>query len=97
MNLNKLKKLSGDASFRHFYRSRNSIIVYCIKNKRSNLLDYVKSKSEFENYDFEASGLNFLVDLLTYNTQYSAYYLNQVASEIWMSAGIGEERFNMAK
>ena len=40
MNLNKLKKLSGDASFRHFYRSRNSIIVYCIKNKKSNLLDY---------------------------------------------------------
>ena len=40
MNLNKLKKLSGDASFRNFYRSRNSIIVYCIKNKKSNLLDY---------------------------------------------------------
>ena len=40
MNLNKLKKLSGDASFRHFYRSRNSIIVYCVKNKKSNLLDY---------------------------------------------------------
>ena len=40
MNLNKLVKLSGDASFRHFYRSRNSIIVYCIKNKKSNLLNY---------------------------------------------------------
>ena len=40
MNLNKLKKLSGDASFRNFYRSRNSIIVYCVKNKKSNLLDY---------------------------------------------------------
>ena len=51
---------------------------------RNNLVDYVKSKSEFENYDFEASGLNFLVDLLTYNTQYSAYYLNQVASEMFL-------------
>ena len=40
MNLNKLKKLSGDASLRHFYRSRNSIIVYCDKNKKNNLLDY---------------------------------------------------------
>ena len=40
MNLNKLVKLSGDASFRHFYRSRNSIVVYCVKNKKSNLLDY---------------------------------------------------------
>ena len=40
MNLNKLVKLSGDASFRYFYRTRNSIIVYCTKNKKSNLLDY---------------------------------------------------------
>ena len=40
MNLNKLKKLSGDASFRNFYRSKNSIIVYCDKNKKNNLLDY---------------------------------------------------------
>ena len=40
MNLNELVKLSGDASFRHFYRSRNSIIVYCVRNKKSNLLDY---------------------------------------------------------
>ena len=38
MNLNKLKKLSGDASFRNFYRSKNSIIVYCVRNKKSNLL-----------------------------------------------------------
>ena len=40
MNLNKLKKLSGDESFRHFYRTKNSIIVFCNKNKKSNLLDY---------------------------------------------------------
>ena len=40
MKLNKLKKLSGDASFRNFYRGKNSIVVYCIKNKKSNLLYY---------------------------------------------------------
>lgn len=51
---------------------------------RKNLIDYVKNNSEFKDYDFEASGLNFLVDLLTYNTQYSAYYLNQVASEMFL-------------
>ena len=37
MNLNRLKKLSGDASFRYFYRSRNGIIVFCDKNKKSNI------------------------------------------------------------
>ena len=40
MNLNSLKKLSGDASFRNFYRNKNSILVYCKKEKKSNLLIY---------------------------------------------------------
>lgn len=44
MNLNKIKKLSGDASFRIFYRkkynNRSSIIIYCKKEKKSNLLIY---------------------------------------------------------
>ena len=41
MNLNKYKLLSGDASFRKFYRtSNNSIIVFCKKNKYSNLIVY---------------------------------------------------------
>ena len=40
MNLNNSKKLAGDASFRSFYRSKRSIIVYCEKNKKSNLLEY---------------------------------------------------------
>ena len=44
MILNKLKKLSGDASFRSFYRNKNlkrsSVLVYCKKRKKSNLVIY---------------------------------------------------------
>ena len=40
MNLNSLKKLSGDASFRNFYRNKNSILIYCKKEKKNNLLIY---------------------------------------------------------
>ena len=44
MNLKNLKKLSGDASFRSFYRKKNykqsSIIVFCKKQKKSNLVIY---------------------------------------------------------
>ena len=42
MNLNKLKKISGDASFRTFYRNKNSIIVYCKKS-----IDHGFMMSEF--------------------------------------------------
>ena len=41
MNLNKIKLLAGDASFRKFYRSsNNSIIVFAKKNKHVNLIVY---------------------------------------------------------
>ena len=40
MNLNKLVALSGDASFRKFYRNKNSIIVFCKKDRKKNLLIY---------------------------------------------------------
>ena len=44
MNLKNFKKLSGDASFRFFYRKKNykqsSIIVFCKKQKKSNLVIY---------------------------------------------------------
>ena len=40
MNLNNLVKLSGDASFRKFYRAEKSIIVFCKKEKKNNLLIY---------------------------------------------------------
>ena len=40
MNLNHYKKLSGDASFRSFYRSNKSVIVYSKKDPKINLLIY---------------------------------------------------------
>ena len=40
MNLSKLKSLSGDASFRKFYRYKNTIIVVSKKDTRKNLLIY---------------------------------------------------------
>ena len=40
MNLNHCKKLSGDASFRSFYRSNKSVIVYSKKDPKINLLIY---------------------------------------------------------
>ena len=40
MNLNSLIKLSGDASFRKFYRSNKSVEVFCQREKKNNLLIY---------------------------------------------------------
>ena len=40
MNFKNLKLISGDASFRKFYKGKKGLIVHSIKEKKSNLLIY---------------------------------------------------------
>ena len=52
---------------------------------KSNLISYLKrSDSPFKDVDFEGSNINNLVDVLSYNTYINSFYLNMVASEMFM-------------
>lgn len=51
---------------------------------KTNLKNYLRSQSEFEDYDFEGSGMSVLLDVLAYNTHYMSYYLNMVGNEMFM-------------
>lgn len=51
---------------------------------KDNLKDFLKSQSEFTDYDFEGSGMSVLLDLLAYNTYYNGFYLNMVANEAFL-------------
>jgi len=53
---------------------------------KSNLKDFLKQQSEFQDYDFEGAGLNILLDILAYNTHYNAYYLNMIANESFLDS-----------
>ena len=55
---------------------------------KTNLKSYLKQQSEFQDYDFEGSGLDVLVNLLAYNTHYNAYYLNMVANEAFLDTAL---------
>ena len=55
---------------------------------KTNLKAFLKQQNEFTDYDFEASGLNVLLDILAYNTHYNAYYLNMVANEAFMDTAV---------
>ena len=48
---------------------------------KQNLKNYLKQQTEFNDYDFDGSGLNVLLDVLAYNTHYNAvaahYSLNE--------------------
>ena len=39
---------------------------------KNNLKNFLKQQTEFNDYDFEGSGLNLLLDVLAYNTHYNA-------------------------
>ena len=55
---------------------------------KTNLKDFLKQQSEFQDYDFDGAGLNVLLDILAYNTHYNAYYTNMVANESFLDSAL---------
>ena len=68
------------------------------KDIKKNIIAYMKNDPTFVDYDFEASGLNTLMDILSYNTHYTSYYLNMVANEMFLdTARLRENVVSRAK
>jgi hypothetical protein len=51
---------------------------------KNNLKTYLRSQTEFQDFDFEGSGMGVLLDILAYNTHYMGYYLNMTANEMFL-------------
>ena len=65
---------------------------------KSNLKTYLSSQSQFQDYDFEGSGMNVLLDVLAYNTHYMGYYANMAVNEMFIdSASLRESVVSHAK
>lgn len=45
----------------------------------------------FKDYDFDASSLSILIDLLSYNTHYNAYLANMVSNEMFLDSAVKRE------
>ena len=57
-------------------------------NIKNNLKTYLKSQDTLKDYNYDGAALNILLDVLAYNTQYNAYYLNMVANEMFLDSAI---------
>ena len=55
---------------------------------KSNFITYLQSQDTFKDYNFTGSSLSVLLDVLAYNTQYNAYYLNMVANEMFLDSAL---------
>jgi len=53
---------------------------------KQNLKNYLKTQSEFNDYDFDGSGLSVLLDVLAYNTHYNAIAAHYSLSEAFLDS-----------
>ena len=53
---------------------------------KSSLKEYLRSNSDFTDYDFEGSTLSTILDVLAYNTYYTAFNANMVVNEAFLES-----------
>ena len=51
---------------------------------KNSLKTFLQSQSQFQDYNFDGSNLSVILDLLSYNTYMNAFYMNMVASEMFL-------------
>ena len=50
------------------------------------LKEYMRAQTDFTDYDFEGSALSNLIDVLAYNTYYTAFNTNMVVNELFIDS-----------
>jgi hypothetical protein len=53
---------------------------------KSNLKTFLQGQTEFQDYDFDGSGLSVLLDVLAYNTHYNGIYTNLAVNECFLDS-----------
>lgn len=55
---------------------------------KTSLKTFLQSQDTLKDYNYEGSALSVLLDVMAYNTQYNAYYLNMVANEMFLDSAL---------
>ena len=65
---------------------------------KTSIKDYLRSNTNFTDYDFEGSNLSIIIDALAYNTYTTAYNTNMAANECFLdSATLRENVVSLAR
>ena len=65
---------------------------------KTSIKDYLRSNSNFTDYDFEGSNFSTLIDVLAYNTYISSYNANMISNEVFIdSATLRENVVSLAR
>jgi len=55
---------------------------------KNSLKTYLQSQSTFKDYNFDASNISVILDLLSYNTYMNAFYMNMIGSEMFLDTAV---------
>lgn len=61
---------------------------------KTNLKTWLQNQDEFTDYNFEASGLSLILDLISYLIHYLTFYLNTSVNESFLSTAIIRKNIN---
>ena len=65
---------------------------------KTSIKDYLRSNSNFTDYDFEGSNLSTIIDVLAYNTYITSYNANMLSNEVFLdSATLRENVVSLAR
>jgi len=53
---------------------------------KSNFITFLKGQTAFKDYNFSGSNMNVLLDVMSYNSYLNSFYLNMVASEMFLDS-----------
>ena len=65
------------------YTQLNNLDFTDIKNT---LKEYMRAQTDFIDYDFEGSAISQILDVLAYNTYYTAFNTNMVVNELFLDS-----------
>ena len=66
----------------------NDLTTLDFASIKQNLKEYLKSQDIFQDYDFEGSNINVLLDILAYNTNLNSFYLNMLSNEMFLDSAL---------
>ena len=76
----------------------NNLTALDFEDIKSSIKSYLRTRSEFSDYDFDGSSLSYLIDILAYNTYYTSFNANMALNEAFLpSATIRDNIVNIAK
>jgi len=76
----------------------NNLTALDFEDIKSSIKSYLRTRTEFTDYDFDGSSLSYLIDTLAYNSYYTAFNANMSLNETFLpSATVRDNVVNIAK